>query len=275
MSVTALMRRAFCVSTDLTIRPAVLSWRSRATPTREDAMRLRHILTLLGSFAALGTLPGCKIATSADDTSAGLQVLDIGICAPTQGGFSATSTNPYFPFQTGSQWIYDGEEDGVAIHLEITALNKHENVGGVTTQVIEERETANGELSEVSRNFFAQTSDGTVCYFGEEVDIYEGGKIVGHEGEWRGDQPGNAPGIIMPASPKPGMKFQFESAPGVAEDQGSIVGTGPADVPAGRFTETIGIREFNPLDGGRDFKVYAAGVGLIIDGTLQLTSYTP
>jgi hypothetical protein len=268
------MRRAFCVSTDLTIRPAVLlSWRPRATPTREDAMRHRPILTTLGSFAALGTLSSCKIATSTDFGS--LQMLDIAMCAADQGGFSETSTNPYFPFQNGSQWIYDGEEEGIPIHLEITALNKRETVGGVTTRVIEERESANGTLSEVSRNFFAQTSDGTVCYFGEEVDIYEDGKVVSHEGAWRGDQAGNAPGIIMPASPKPGMKFQFESAPGVAEDQGSIVGTGPADVPAGRFTETIGIREFNPLDGGRDFKVYAAGVGLIIDGTLQLTSYTP
>ena len=238
-------------------------------------MRLRPSLTLLGSFAALGTLISCKIATSEDATSASLQVLDIGICAPTQGGFSATSTNPYFPFQVGSQWIYDGEEAGVAIHLEITALNKQETVGGVTTRVIEERETANGALSEVSRNFFAQTSDGTVCYFGEEVDIYEGGKIVSHQGAWRGDQPGNAPGIIMPASPKPGMKFQFESAPGVAEDQGTVVGSGTVDVPAGHFTETIRIRELNPLDGGRDLKIYAAGVGLIFDGTLQLTSYKP
>ena len=237
-------------------------------------MSLRPSLTLLGSFAALGTLISCKIATSADATTASLQVLDIGICAPTQGGFSATSTNPYFPFKTGSQWVYDGVESGAAIHLEITALNKQENVGGVTTRVIEERETANGELTEISRNFFAQTSDGTVCYFGESVDIYDSNGNVTHEGSWRGDDPGNAPGIIMPASPKPGMKFQFESAPGVAEDQGSIVGSGPEEVPAGRFTETIRIRELNPLDGGKDLKSYAAGVGLIVDGTLRLTSYT-
>lgn len=239
-------------------------------------MRLRPTLTMLGSLAALGALSSCEAGTSADlAAAANQQVLDIALCAANQGGFSATSTNPYFPFQTGSQWIYDGEESGVAIHLEITALNKQETVGGVTTRVIEERETANNTLSEVSRNFFAQASDGTVCYFGEEVDIYEGGKVVSHEGAWRGDQPGNAPGIIMPDSPKPGMKFQFESAPGIAEDQGTIVGTGPEEVPAGRFTTTVRIRELNPLDGGKDLKVYAAGVGLIVDGTLRLTSYTP
>jgi len=235
-------------------------------------MRLRPILTMLGSFAALGTLTSCKIATSPDFGS--LQMLDIAMCAADQGGFSATSTNPYFPFQVGSQWIYDGEESGVAIHLEITALDQQETVGGVATQVIQERETANGVLTEVSRNFFAQTSDGTVCYFGESVDIYDSNGNVTHEGSWRGDDPGNAPGIIMPASPKPGMKFQFESAPGIAEDQGSIVGSGPEEVPAGRFTETIRIRELNPLDGGKDLKSYAAGVGLIVDGTLRLTSYT-
>ena len=239
-------------------------------------MRLHPPLTALGSLAALVTLSSCDSGRWADITAAAnQQVLDIALCAANQGGFSATSTNPYFPFQTGSQWIYDGEESGVPIHLEITALNKQEMVGGVRTQVIEERETANDTLTEVSRNFFAQTSQGEVCYFGESVDIYEGGVVVSHEGSWRGDDAGNAPGIIMPASPKPGMKFQFESAPGIAEDQGTIVGTGPEEVPAGRFTETIRIREFNPLDGGKDLKIYAAGVGLIVDGTLRLTSYTP
>jgi hypothetical protein len=229
---------------------------------------------MLGPLAALSTFSSCKIATSADGGSATLQMLDIAICAGNQGGFSATSTNPYFPFHVGSQWVYDGEESGVAIHLEITALDEQETVGTVATQVIQERETANGVLTEVSRNFFAQTSDGTVCYFGESVDIYDSNGNVTHDGSWRGDDLGNAPGIIMPASPKPGMKFQFESAPGIAEDQGSIVGSGPEEVPAGRFTETIRIRELNPLDGGKDLKSYAAGVGLIVDGTLRLTSYT-
>ena len=42
-------------------------------------------------------------------------------------------------------------------------------------------------------------------------------------------------------------------------------------VPAGHFTKTIRIREFNPLDGGKDFKVFAAGVGIVVDGVQKLT----
>ena len=67
------------------------------------------------------------------------------------------------------------------------------------------------------------TEQGTVCYFGEAVDIYENGAIVSHEGAWRADDPGNAPGIFMPADPQEGMTFQQENAPGVAMDEATIV----------------------------------------------------
>jgi hypothetical protein len=129
-------------------------------------------------------------------------------------------------------------------------------------------------LIEVSRNYFAQTQDGTVCYFGEDVDIYENSVVVSHEGRWRADAPGNAPGIFMPAAPQVGMSYQQEVAPGVALDEATITRVGRAvTVPAGTFTETIMVRDFNPLDGSRSTKVYAAGVGLIRDTPLDLVSY--
>ena len=49
--------------------------------------------------------------------------------------------------------------------------------------MVEEREWKKGELHEVSRNYFAmceQTKD--VFYFGEDVDYYENGKVVKHDG---------------------------------------------------------------------------------------------
>jgi hypothetical protein len=90
-------------------------------------------------------------------------------------------------------------------------------------------------LIEISRNYFAQTEAGTVCYFGENVNIYEDGRVVSNDGSWRADGrrglPGLAPGIFMSASPKPGMHFQQEVAPGVAEDEATIVGTGSVATP--------------------------------------------
>jgi hypothetical protein len=155
--------------------------------------------------------------------------------------------------------------------------------GQVTTRVVEELEweDANGNgrvdsdenLIEVSRNYFAQTRDGTVCYFGEDVDIYEDGEVVSHEGSWRADATGNAPGIFMPEEPRPGMTFQQEVAPGVAEDEATIVGSGTVEVPAGTFRDTIRVREFNPLDGSVGYKSYADDVGLIQDGPVELLSY--
>jgi hypothetical protein len=214
--------------------------------------------------------------------------LDLALCAPRQNAFSLNIDNTYFPLPVGQQWVYQGQEQGRTIGLRITVLDQTENFYSgsrtVTTRVVEELEwedaNANGlvddgaeNLIEISRNFYAQTQDGTVCYFGEDVDIYEGGVVVSREGAWRADGRGNAPGIFMPADPQPGMTFQQEFAPGIAEDQATVVRRGKTvTVPAGTFPDTITVRDFNPLDGSRGTKIYAH-VGLIVDGPLDLIDY--
>lgn len=230
-----------------------------------------------GLFSGLLTLQGCDAATSpvtpqqiAGSTGA---MLDADQCALTRPGFSLRSTNAHFPLGVGSSWLLEGRQDRADIRLRIAVLDETEDVGGVTTRVLEEREWIDGELSEVARNFFAEASDGTVCYFGEAVDFYENGEIVSHEGTWRADAPGNRPGIIMPADPEPGITFQMEGAPGVAEDEGTILRSGGVRVPAGLFRETIRVREFNPLDGGTGVKTFAEGVGMVLDGRVGLVEY--
>lgn len=196
--------------------------------------------------------------------------LDISRCATSNTGFSTTFTNPFFlQGAGGSQLVLEAQEGGDLVRIVMTLLTVTRNVGGVTTRVLEEREFLNGTLTEVTWNYHAQASDGTVCYFGEDVDVYEGGTIT-HEGAWCGVGP-NQPGIFVPANPRVGQEFQMEVAPGVALDEGRIVGSGTVKVPFGTFTHTVRIREFNPLDGGKDFKVLAAGVGFIVDGAQQLT----
>jgi hypothetical protein len=199
--------------------------------------------------------------------------LDLSICDPAGGGFTTTSTNPYFPMEVGDQWSYEGEEDEVPVSLLITVLGETRLIDGVTTRVIEEREWEDGELLEISWNYFAQAAAGTICYFGEDVDIYEGEEEIIHEGAWCADAPGNAPGIFMPADPRPGMKYPMELAPGVAEDTGQIVGIGPYEVPADTYSETIRVRESSPLDTGFGYKIFASGTGLIVDGPLELVSF--
>jgi hypothetical protein len=211
--------------------------------------------------------------------------LDPALCAPDQNTFSLNIDNAYFPLPVGRVWVYTGKEQGQTIGLRITVLDETERFYSgqdtIITRVVEELEweDADGDgvvdddefVIEVSRNYYAQTQDGTVCYFGEDVDIFNEDGTVTHEGAWRADEPGNAPGIFMPANPAVGMTFQQEVAPGVAEDEATIVRSGSTvRVPAGTFTDTIAVRDFNPLDGSKGTKVYARGVGLIQDGPLQL-----
>ena len=246
-------------------------------------MRKEHIMTRAG-FVALGVvalvvLPACQ----ADPPSAleraedpvvlqsSSKKLDPALCAPGQAGFTLDS-HPYFPMVVGNQWFYEGEEDGATVQLQVTVLDETRIIDGITTRVIEEREWEDDELLEVSWNYFAKAPDGSICYYGEDVDIFEEDEIV-HDGAWCADEPGNAGGIIMPADPKPGMKYPNEIAPGIAEDEAKIVGSGPVETPFGSFSETLRVREFNPLDGDRGYKVFALGVGLVIDGPVELIDF--
>ncbi len=212
---------------------------------------------------------------SADQGGETEKKLDLELCSAARGGFTLAFDNPYLPYPVGQVWLLEGEEDEEEIILQIAVLDETEEVAGVVTRVVEEREWVDGLPAEVSLNYFAQASDGTVCYFGEAVDIYdEGGKnVISHAGAWRADEPGHAPGIFMPAMPVSGMRFQQEVAPGIAEDEARVVGSGPVTVPAGTFVETIRMREFNPLDEEKDYKVFAMEVGIVIDGPLRLVSY--
>lgn len=219
--------------------------------------------------AAGAETPTARQGKGPEAPSAGSKKLSVDVCAPSQGGFTTVSTNPYWPMGVGYQLVLAAEEDGEAQINQVTSLNVTVVIAGVTTRVVEEREFVGDELSEVTWNYFAQASDGSICYFGEDVDIYEEGGIS-HEGAWCAATPGNAPGIFMPADPKPGMKFQIEVAPEVAEDEGKIGGIGPIEVPFGRFEETIRLREFNALESAKDYKIHAAGTGIIVDGTQEL-----
>src|SRR5881396_234995 len=89
--------------------------------------------------------------------------------------------NRYFILEPGYQMVLEGG----GTQLIITVLNETKMVDGVETRVVEERETKNGQLIEVARNYFAiskRTND--VFYFGEDVDMYKDGKVVSHDGSW-------------------------------------------------------------------------------------------
>jgi hypothetical protein len=199
--------------------------------------------------------------------------------------FSHTGGNAYFRLDGGRQLIFEGEDEGELLELWITVLDEtrwidFETAGGATlwvkTRVVEEREWVDDELVEISRNFFArcrETSD--VYYFGEDVDIYEDGEIVSHEGAWLAGVDEAQPGLIMPGTFLLGSRYDQETAPDVAMDRAEHVAMGlEIEVPAGIFDDCVEVLETTPLDPDEEStKVYCPGIGLVIDDEAELVEF--
>jgi hypothetical protein len=187
---------------------------------------------------------------------------------------AATGKNPYFILEPGFQLVLEGRGQ----RLTITVLNETKEVDGTLTRVVEEREEKSGQLVEVSRNYFAISPDtGDVFYFGEDVDMYEDGKITGHSGAWQAGQSNAKPGLITPGRLTVGMKYYQEQAPGKAMDRARVVSlTETRKTPAGTFTGCLKTEESSALSPReKEFKIYAPGIGLIQEEDLLLTRYGP
>ncbi len=222
------------------------------------------VLLILGSVVVgCRALPGGKNVSSAEGWTQ-----DFGLEHRT---LATTGQGRYFVLDPGFQLVLEGDREKVII----TVLDQTEQVGSVTTRVVEERETKDGRLAEVSRNYFAiDPATGDVFYFGEAVDEYENGRVVSHGGVWRADEPGFQPGLLVPGHPLVGARYYQEIAPGQAMDRAENLSTSATlRTPAGLFTDCLKIEETSPLESGASYKTYAPGVGLIQDEDLLLTHY--
>lgn len=180
-----------------------------------------------------------------------------------------TGANPYITMQPGRVLrLVHGSET-----LTVSILPDTQQVDGVTTGIVEEREAKADKLVEVSRNFMAtdrSTSD--VYYFGEEVDTYRNGKVVNHDSAWRAGSRGARFGLMIPARPTAGDKFYQELAPKIAMDRVEVLSTNETvRTPAGTFEHCLHLRETTPLEYGVSHKYYAPGVGIIKDDKFELS----
>ena len=171
--------------------------------------------------------------------------------------------NPYFILEPGYRLHFKG--DGAT--LTVTVLDETKLVDGVQTRIVEERGEKDGKPTEISRNYFAiDKATNDVYYFGEDVDEYKDGKVVGHPGAWLSGVNGAKFGLMMPGKPKVGDKFQQEVAPQVAMDRCEIVAVdAEVKTPAGTFRNCVRTKEGSSLEPGTVEKIYAPGVGLIKD----------
>jgi len=158
----------------------------------------------------------------------------------------------------------------------LTVLNETKVIDGVETRVVEDREMKNGTLVELTRDYYAIDSvSSDIYYFGEDVEVYRNGRVVGHEGAWLSGVDGSRFGLMMPGSPKQGQKFYQEQAPGVGMDRAEILSTDErVATPAGSFDHCVHTVEPSVLEKGvKEHKWFAAGIGLVKDGKLELTAY--
>jgi len=189
---------------------------------------------------------------------------------------SATGDNPYWGLEPGRFVVLGSLESDGSEFVIISVLDETEVVDGVETRVIEEREFENGELIEISRNFFATAEEtGDVFYFGEDVDYYEDGEVTTHEGEWRAGVDDARAGLYMPANPVVGMRYYMEVAPNVAMDRAEIFQTdATVDWRKGTLDNCLVVTESSPLEpDDESYKRYAPGVGMIYDDGLSLYKY--
>jgi len=131
-------------------------------------------------------------------------------------------------------------------------------------------------LVEISWNYFAICKKcKAIYYFGEDVDDYEDGEVVGHSGAWLAGENGNRAGLIMPGCPLIGSRYFQEVAPGIAQDRAEhLDNTAEVETPAGTFLNSLVVAETSPLDPGElSLKAYARGIGLIHDDVIRLVDY--
>lgn len=189
--------------------------------------------------------------------------------------FITTGKNLYFVLEPGYQLTLQGIEDNDTVLLVITVLNETKYIGNIETRIVEEHESVNGKVIEISRNYFALCREtGSIFYFGEDVDIYKDEKVVSHSGSWIAEGKNRA-GLMMTVMPLIGSRYYQEIAPGIAMDRAEIISLSETlDTPAGNFENVLKIMETTPLEpNDKSYKLYAPDIGLIKDGDLLLVKH--
>jgi hypothetical protein len=191
--------------------------------------------------------------------------------------------NPFLPLTVLKQDVLEGKEGAKKLRIERTARpDRHKTfeIGGQTVDslAVEDKEYEDGEIAEVAIDYFAQDDEGTVYYLGEEVDEYDKGKIVGHEGSWMFGKDTKTPGVLFPANPKVGDKFKSEDVNKDIHEEDEVISLSETvKTPAGTYRNCIKVKEVL-ADRSIEYKFYARGVGVVReqpgDGDVLLKSHS-
>lgn len=193
--------------------------------------------------------------------------------------FMPNGKTRHLSLQPGRVMHYEGLEDDGFHELEIAVLPRIRpvvfDVKGqrklALTRIVQETEWIDGELVEVSENYYAFCpASGNIYNFGEGVRKYSGGHVVSREGSWLAGKDGAQPGLIMPQSFLLGARYNQGFAPGVSLDRAEHIEMGlTVETPAGTYTDCVKVVETTPLEPDEEsISIYAPDVGLIVDDEL-------
>lgn len=190
--------------------------------------------------------------------------------------FTADVTHPYWPLKPGTRWIYR-EVDGTGTIMDtvvVATRTTQRMANGVTARVVRDTVRERGVIIEDTIDWYAQDRTGNVWYLGEDTAEFDHGRVTSRAGSFQAGVRGAQPGILMPATPRPGQRFRQEFLKGEAEDNGNVLAIGEqVQVPAGHYRGAILTKDTSRLEPDvAEYKLYARGVGLVL--TLDVSGGT-
>ncbi len=170
--------------------------------------------------------------------------------------------------EPGTRWTYrEVDEKGETQEVRVTVTSETKEIAnGVTARVVRDTVTQAGEVVEDTFDWYAQDSDGTIWYLGEDTAEFEDGEISSREGSFEAGVDGALAGVILPGDPTPGLSYRQEYYEGEAEDNGEILSVEEmVDTPAGHYDDALLTKDTITIEPDvLEYKLYAPDVGPVV-----------
>jgi hypothetical protein len=214
---------------------------------------------------ALGLLGGALAVAAGPATAALPQGSEPVELDPAE--FSTRVDNPYFPLVPGDRYTYRETDRKTKERVVVGVSDETKRIAnGVTARVVHDRVSEGGEVIEDTFDWYAQDSEGSVWYLGEDTVECRKGRIKNHSGSFEAGVDGAQAGVIMPVNPVPGLKYRQEYYAGEAEDKAEVLSVDEqVEAPYGHFTRALLTKDLVPLEPKvSEYKVYARGIGMVL-----------
>lgn len=234
-----------------------------------DAVKLTAALTAVLALVAIAA----TVPSRAAETGLGVDTAEL----------SPSVNHPLLMLHTLKRAVYLGKERdpdtgrSSKVRVEMTVRDTNETIAGTRAMVSDITEYTDDEVAGKTRDYFAQHASGAVYYLGERIDDYDGGKVIGHEGQWVADEKAIPAGVFMPAACKVGDVFEPRRAKGVSQERSKVVGVARTiKVPAGTFKDCVEIEVYDVIDKDSRRQWYCPNAGLVkessVDRTIELAT---